>query len=138
MLIAFTLTVAGIIGGWLTSMTKTSSEIVGGELTSQINCSSKVLDVDALCHNNTNVTVILQNIGSASLTNPSFYMKTTDQTACVSNQTGTISSGGFTQYEINCTNFGVNKTLNFVKATALCQGTVSISIEKKDFSDSCS
>jgi hypothetical protein len=119
-------------------MTKSSSETVGSELSAQVNCSSKVLDVDALCHNNTNVTVVLQNIGSTSLTNPYFYIKTTDQTTCVSNQTGTVSGGGFVQYEINCTNFGVNKTLNFIKATALCQGTVSISIEKKDFSDSCS
>lgn len=138
LLIAFTLTVATIIGSWLTSTMKTSTDTVGGQLASNVNCSSNIINLDALCHNNTNVTVIVQNIGSASLTNPSFYMKTTDETACISNQTDTISVGGFAKYEINCTNFAVNKTLHYVKATALCQGAVSISIEKKDFTDSCS
>ncbi len=139
LLIAFTLTVATIIGSWLTSTIKTSTDTVGGQLTSNVNCSSNIINIDVLCHNNTNVTAIVQNIGSTSLTNPSFYMKTTDETTCISNQTDTISVGGFAKYEINCTNFlPANKTLNYVKATTLCQGAVSISIEKKDFSDFCS
>ena len=138
LLIAFTLTAATIIGAWMTSTMKSSTDTVGGQLTSNVNCSSNVINLDALCHNNTNVTVIVQNIGSASLTNPSFYMKTSDETTCISNQTDTISVGGFAKYEINCTNFAVNKTLNYVKVTALCQEVVSISIEKKDFTDSCS
>jgi flagellin-like protein len=138
LLIAFTLAAATIIGAWMTSTMKSSTDTVGGQLTSNVNCSSNVINLDVLCHNNNNVTVIVQNIGSASLTNPSFYMKTSDETTCISNQTDTISVGGFAKYEINCTNFAVNKTLNYVKVTALCQGVVSISIEKKDFTDSCS
>jgi len=139
LLIAFTLVAAAILGGWLTSMTKSSTDTVGSELAKQVNCSKITLDViDALCHNNTNVTVSLHNIGSISLTNPSFYMRTDDQTACTSSQNETISGGGITKYEINCTNFGVNKTLNFIRATALCEGAISIYGEKKDLSDSCS
>lgn len=139
LLIAFTLSVAAIIGSWLTSMTKTTTDTVGGELAKQVNCSKVTLDViDALCHSTTNVTVSIQNIGPISLTNPSFYMRTTDQTACVSNQTDTIPGGGITKYEINCSNFaGVNRTLNYVRATTLCEGAISIYSEKKDFTDSC-
>jgi flagellin-like protein len=139
LLIAFTLSVAAIIGGWLSSMSKTATDTVGGQLSQQVNCSKVTLDViDALCHNNTNVTISLQDIGSIQLTNPSIYIRTTDQTACVSNQTGTISAGGISIYEINCSNFGTGKTLNFVRASTLCEGSISIYAEKKDFADSCS
>jgi flagellin-like protein len=139
LLIAFTLAVAAIIGSWLTSMTKTTTDTVGSQLSQQVNCSKVTLDiVDALCINNTYVIISLHNIGSLSLTTPSFYMRTSDQTTCVNSQNDTISGGTIKKYEINCTNFATNKTLNFVKATTLCEGAISISSEKKDFSDSCS
>lgn len=138
LLIAFTLGVALIIGTWLTSVSKSSTETVGGQFGQEVNCSKVILDiVDALCHGTTNVTVTLQDIGSISLTNPTFYFKTTNQTVCVSNQTGTITGGGISKYEVNCS-FPSGEALNFVRATALCQGTVSIYSEKSDFADSCS
>ncbi len=139
MLIAFTLAVAAIVGGWLTSMTKSSTETVGGQLAKSVNCSKVTLDIiDALCHNNTNISISLHNMGSITLTNPSFYFRTSDQTTCVSNENASITGGGITKYDLNCVNFGVNKTLDFVRASALCEGSISIYGEKKDFSDLCS
>jgi hypothetical protein len=137
-LIAFTLGVATIIGSWLTSVSKTGTEKVGGQFGAQTNCSYAVLDIiDALCHDTTNVTVTLHNLGSSSLTNPNFYFRTANQTVCTSNQNGTITSGGISKYEINCT-FPSGHTLNFARASVLCQGTVSIYAEKSDITDACS
>lgn len=138
LLIAFTLGVAAIIGTWLASVSKTGTETVGGQFGKEVNCSGTVLDiVDALCHGTTNVTVMLQNKGSIPLTNSTFYMRTTNQTTCVNNQNDTIAAGGISKYEINC-NFPSGEILNFVRASALCQGSVSIYTEKSAFSDSCS
>ncbi|MDI6825761.1 MAG: hypothetical protein QMD36_01035 [Candidatus Aenigmarchaeota archaeon] len=138
LLIAFTLGVATIIGTWLASVSKTGTETVGGTFGKEVNCSGVVMDiVDALCHHTTNVTVMIHNIGSMPLTNPSFYMRTTNQTTCVSNQTDTIPGGIIKKYEINCS-FPSGEILNFVRASALCGETVSIYAEKSAFSDSCS
>jgi len=138
LLIAFTLGVATIIGSWLTSVSKTGTEKVGGQFGKEVNCSNVVLDiVDALCHDNTNVTVTLHNIGSRPLANPTFYIKTVNQTTCVSNQTDTLGGGGISKYEINCT-FASGHILNFVRASALCEGVISIYAEKSDITDSCS
>jgi len=139
LLIAFTLAVATIVGSWLTTMTKTTSETVGAGMAAQANCSKSLLDiVDVSCHSNTNVTVAVQNAGSITLISPSFYFKTTDETTCTNSATATLSGGQISTFEINCSNFAVNKTLNFVRVTALCQGDVSVYMEKKDFSNFCS
>lgn len=138
LLIAFTLAVATIVGSWLTSMTRTGTETTETGFSAQVNCSKVVLDVvDALCHDNTNVTISISNIGSLSLTNPSFYIRTTDQTTCTENQTDTIDPGGISSYEINCTNFGTGKTLDFVRVSTICEGVVSVYGEKSNIADSC-
>jgi flagellin-like protein len=138
LLIAFTLGVAAVIGTWLASVSKTGTETVGGEFSRGVNCSGVILDIaDAICHHTTNVTIMLHNLGSIPLTNPSFYMKTTNQTPCVSNQTDTIAGGDIKRYEINCT-FPSGEILSFVRASALCEGTVSVYAEKSGFSESCS
>jgi len=138
LLIAFTLAVATIIGSWLTSVSKTSTQQIGSQLTQQVNCTGNILDVvDAFCHDNTIVTVTLQSMGSASLANPSFYIKTTNQSVtCTNITTATIASGGILKLDINCS-FPPNQIVNYVRATTLCAGTVSVYAEKSDFSDNC-
>jgi len=138
LLIAFTLGVATIIGSWLTSVSKTSTQQIGSQLTQQVNCTGNIIDiVDATCHDNTIVTVTLQSLGSASLTNPSFYIRTTNQSfTCTNITTATIAVGGISKFDITCSNFA-NQIVNHVRATALCAGTVSVYSEKSDFSDNC-
>lgn len=140
LLIAFTLAVATIIGSWLTSVSKTSTQQIGGQLTQQVNCTGNVLDiVDALCHDNTVVTITLQNMGDAALTSPSFYIRAQNQTySCTNSSTDTIAAGGISKFDIPCTNFPVNMTINYVRVTALCSGTVPVYTEKSDFTDACS
>jgi len=64
LLIAFTLSVAVVVGSWLTSMSSQQTSIVGGSVNKTVTCSKGVLDIVVISDN---YTVIIQNAGQISL-----------------------------------------------------------------------
>ena len=64
LLIAFTLAVAAIISGWLTSLTKTTTEKTEKGVSTQVECSKAVIEIEKV----TSSDVIIHNSGSVSLT----------------------------------------------------------------------
>jgi flagellin-like protein len=64
LLIAFTLTVAVIIGGWLTSISSQQTSNIGGTANQTVTCSKAVIAIVSVPNNN---TVIIQNQGQIDL-----------------------------------------------------------------------
>jgi len=64
-LIALTLTVAGLLGSWFTSVTRTQTDIIERTATTQINCSSALLEItDVTCSGgDDNIKVTISNLG---------------------------------------------------------------------------
>jgi FlaG/FlaF family flagellin (archaellin) len=83
LLIAFTLTVAVIIGSWLTSMSSQQSSIVGVSVNQTVTCSKGVLSIVTIP---SNTTVIIQNQGQIDLSG-------TFTLTCGTNITATSSVG---------------------------------------------
>ncbi len=65
LLIAFTLTVAVIIGGWLTSISSQQTSNIGGTANQTVTCSKAVLSFVSIPNNN---TAVIQNAGQIDLT----------------------------------------------------------------------
>jgi len=69
LLIAFTLAVAAIISGWLTSLTKTTTEKTEKGVSTQVECSKAVIEIDRVWENPTgNTSVLVHNKGTVDLT----------------------------------------------------------------------
>jgi flagellin-like protein len=69
LLIALTLVVGGLLGSWLTSMSKTQTGTIEEAAKTQINCTSAFLDiVDVICSNSTQkLQVVITNLGDIEL-----------------------------------------------------------------------
>ncbi|MCS7135077.1 MAG: hypothetical protein NZ893_01390 [Candidatus Aenigmarchaeota archaeon] len=73
LLIAFTLSIAGLLGGWLSGLTKTQTETIEKSSEETMNCTGSVLSiVNVLCGNNTPtepnaLRVVLANEGNNAL-----------------------------------------------------------------------
>lgn len=108
LLIAFTLSVAGLLGGWLTSITKSETDTISQGATKTVNCSSAILDiVDVLCYNSTQqLRVAINNIGNVELydfsvfasLNNTFYSNNTGGP----NSTNTMKTGEQTILVYGC------------------------------------
>lgn len=89
LLIAFTLAVAGLLGGWLTSLTKTQTDTIEQGTTKAVNCSSAVIDiVNVICANSSQqLKVAINNVGQNELWDFSVF-------AAVNNTFYSNSTGG--------------------------------------------
>jgi len=69
LIIAFTLSVAAIIGGWLVSTSKTETEIVELERQRTVNCSQAILVIDSTTcvEGNSLLKVKISNLGTIDL-----------------------------------------------------------------------
>lgn len=67
-LIAFALTIAAVLGGWFTSLTRTQTETVSGGTASSMNCTKGVLTIVATKFSDNNSNVIISNTGMIDLT----------------------------------------------------------------------
>ena len=69
LLIAFTLAVASLLGGWLTSLTKTQTDTIEQGTSKAVNCSSAVIDiVNVICANSSQqLKVAINNVGQNEL-----------------------------------------------------------------------
>ena len=99
LLIAFTLSIAGLLGGWLTSLTKSETDTISKGAAITVNCSSAVLDiVDVICSNSSQqLKVAINNLGDVELydfsifaaVNGTFYSNSTGGP----NSTNTLKTG---------------------------------------------
>ena len=109
LMIAFTLAVAAIVSGFLTSVAKTGTTQISTGFALQVNCTKAALDIiDASCINtastSANVTVALANVGPVALTAPQFYARSSAGQICtVITFTDSLSPGGARVYRLNCT-----------------------------------
>lgn len=67
LLIAFALTVAAVLGGWFTSLTRTQTETVSGISTTQLNCTKGALTIVATNFSNNDSNVVFSNTGTVDL-----------------------------------------------------------------------
>lgn len=69
LLIAFTLSIAGLLGGWLSSLTKTQTETLEKTSREVVNCTGAIIDiVDVSCSStNKQFKVTVSNIGSVDM-----------------------------------------------------------------------
>lgn len=67
LLIAFTLSIAGLLGSWLSSMTKTQTENIGKSTVDVINCTNAILDIFQIACINSTLRVTISNIGSNTM-----------------------------------------------------------------------
>jgi len=73
LLIAFTLSIAGLLGGWLSGLTKTQTETLEKSSQETMNCTGSVLNiVNVLCGNTTpggpnTLRIVLANEGNNAL-----------------------------------------------------------------------
>jgi len=81
LLIAFTLSIAGLLGGWLTSMTKTQTENIDQSSREVINCTNTHFDIfQVMCKNSTpseqnTIRIAITNMGVNSLYDFSTYVQ---------------------------------------------------------------
>ena len=66
LIVAFTLAVAAIIGGWLTSISRTETSTIESGMSTQIECSKAQIDIVSILNGS---AVIVQNIGQVNFTN---------------------------------------------------------------------
>ena len=89
LLIAFTVAVAGILGGWYTSFTKTSTETVKEHAEEELTCAYGGINLYDVTYSNGNVSGIIRNTGTITLgdidiriicTNGAIYFKDLNKT----------------------------------------------------------
>ena len=89
LLIAFTLSIAGLIGGWLTSLTKSQTSTIEQGSTTLINCTSALIDItDVVCSNSSQqLRIAIANLGDVELYDFSAF-------ASINNTLYTNNTGG--------------------------------------------
>lgn len=77
LLIAFSLAIAALLGGWFTSLTKTETETIEESATTTVNCTKAVMDIISVSCNSTSneFRLALNNLGSIELYDLSTYAK---------------------------------------------------------------
>ena len=150
LLIAFTLAVAAIVSGFLSTIAKTGTTQISTGFALQVNCTKAALDiVDAACVNHlglsgvVNNSVAIANVGPVALTSPQIYVRSVSQKVCVGLFTDTLNPGISRVYRINCTStstgaWGTADVLQYVRVTANCLNEKAISIERDNIGDACS
>ncbi len=108
LLIAFTLSIAGLLGGWLTSLTKSETDTIQQGSDILVNCSSGVIDItDVICTNSSQqLRVAVANLGDVELydfsvfaaVNNTFYSNSTGGP----NSTNTLKTGEQTILVYGC------------------------------------
>ena len=108
LLIAFTVSIAALIGSWLSSMTKEETQLVEENLNEQIDCSDAILDIiDIACAESTDeLQVTIHNVGNTDLYDFSLTAKINNtyftNTTFGPNSTDPLSPGE--QYVLDYTN----------------------------------
>jgi len=92
LLIAFTLSIAGLLGGWLTSLTKTETETIEAGAKRTINCTGALLDiVSVICSSSSQqLRIAINNLGQEELYDFSIFASVNN--TFYSNSTGGLNS----------------------------------------------
>ena len=116
LIVAFTLAVAAIIGGWLTSISRTETSTIESGMATQIECTKAQIDIVSVG----DTGPVIQNIGQVNFTSKGFALVcgndvSTKETELNVGQFLNIDSGTGT----NCTTNG-----NVVRVSSIdCPGT---------------
>ena len=102
LLIAFTLAVAAIISGWLTSVTRTATTSASENLQTQTNCAKAALTIEKVSSS----AVVIHNIGYVTLQNFTVTCGTDTQT-----NTTTLQKGGYAKLKLTAFTCDSNKHL---------------------------
>ncbi len=138
LLVAFTLAVAAIVSGFLTSVAKTGTTQISTGFALQVNCTKAAMEVvDAFCNSNI-VTIATANTGSISLSDVSVVAKNAADETCLGTFSGAFGQANLTAYNITCASeWATNDVLQFVRVTANCLGEKAISAERSNINDVC-
>ncbi len=66
LIVAFTLAVAAIVGGWLTSISRTETSTIESGMATQMECTKGALDIVSISNGS---DIVVQNIGQVNFTN---------------------------------------------------------------------
>ena len=81
LLIAFTISVAGIISVWLTTFARTSTELVGGQSVNQLVCSYGGISLSNLAFSSGRLTGEIENTRTIALGNITLQVSYTNSTS---------------------------------------------------------
>lgn len=139
LIIAITVGIGSILSVWLPSLITTQTQTVGASAESQAKCTSTTLKIDqAAYHVGTNLVNVTVEVatGSQNLQN----LTITVEGAGITNTSGKgYTSTYFSPGDINVSSIPVSSSVippDFVTATAICQGSVTIIATCKS-TDSC-
>jgi flagellin-like protein len=151
LLIAFTVSVAGMISVWLTSFTKTSTDVVGTQANTQIICSNGQIDLQSVNYCSTNKylsgdvsnpsTIALGNISlqilySNGTQEPRLYLLlqgssvSTNTTCC-----GNLSISPGEKYRFNVS--GIDSNYDRIRVVTNCTERATDEVQSGDVSSSC-
>ena len=143
LLIALTLVIGGLLGSWLTSMSKTQTSTIEKGAEAQINCTSALLDiVDVICSNSTQkLQVVITNLGDIELYDFSvlvtidntFYQNSTGGP----NSTNPLNPGEQAVLTYFCSNTEYCKGEAVVKSVRVTPSNCPQAYAEKTFSEVC-
>lgn len=108
LIVAFTLAVAAIIGGWLTSISRTETATIESGMSTQIECAKGALDIVSVDANGP----IIHNVGQVNLTSGFSLVCGTN----TSTQTGALNKGEITDLTSGT---GCNTSGNIIRISSL-------------------
>jgi len=114
LLVAFTLAVAAIIGGWLTSISRTETAMIESGLSTQIECTKALIDIVSVDGDGP----VIQNIGQVNFTAKGFGL------VCGTNTSTTETALLIGHFLDLASGTGCNTTGNVVRVSSIdCPGT---------------
>jgi len=113
LIVAFTLAVAAIIGGWLTSISRTETSTIESGMSTQIECTKAQIDIVSVDSDGP----VIQNIGQVNFTS-GFAL------VCGTNTSTTSTSLNVGEFLDLTSGTGCNTTGNVVRVSSIdCPGT---------------
>ncbi len=124
LLIVFTVAIGAVVLNWMTEYTKGTTEKAGTDTSTTVECAKQILDiVDVKIDNDGNVTVFLQNLGSADarITTVTLYDDAGNICNANTSFTGvTVSAGGMVVFTPITTCTSVNKSAYTLRVASDC------------------
>ncbi len=114
LIVAFTLAVAAIIGGWLTSISRTETSTIESGMATQIECTKAQIDIVSVGATGP----VIQNIGQVNFTAKGFGL------LCGTNTSTTATALTVGQFLSLVSGTGCDTATNIVRVSSIdCPGT---------------
>ncbi len=95
LLIVFTVAIGAVVLNWMTSYTQGTTERAGTDTSSTIDCAKQILSIENVSKSNGQVTVRIENLGSASAELTNLYVYDDLGNSCEATISETLPAGGF-------------------------------------------